>query len=484
MITKENLINLCRQGDKEILKTSEILLAGLDKHDLPKLVEERYLTRIKRGYYSLSEELLTEYINLLWSYNLKSDATKYLEKLYSHNKDNRSIVLKLLEANIEIGNLTNIIKYYKELVRLSRDEKEIADAKLYLKIMSYYLPLPEYLKEEADSINPKNTFIKGENGEIQNPLRNTLASGSYIAKEDLEIINDEVVNALLNAKNYGRIFINRAVINALENKDYYAINDLYNLLQNSRNIDNAEQIILLMAGKLLTLKKHPIASSEPHNSTLYSCLMSNNFAYALNFTIDNSILESMIKEAIMLSREWKNHSNTEEFISDFDEYKEELLKEKGAVILEYLTKSEKKQLDLLLSKEENLTAFNITDFGREITVLAYVDEKNKNTYDNLLNERAILTGDKDYEKYLEACLTSLSYDPKNTMTYLRIASTYEVLEDDEKAYKYYTICYGIATDEEKEKFSIGKLKRVVRKRLAGKSKQKIKVLKLQSKGNS
>lgn len=331
MITKNSLLELGKNIEREELTTQEILSCGFTKHDIPKLLENNIIKRKKRGYYEISYEYILEIGKRELTHKDYDSAKKIFEKLYTLDANNLEVIYALFKMNIVNGSLNDIIKYYMSLcnVMVSREDRKILN--LYLFLINQYLPLPSVLKEKAENLLLNDLADFYPEGNAEYIIAKNLYQGDYKKAHSLIHMNAssqkfEPVLLFIQAIAKNQSDLKTTLEEYTRAKNYRKIYLTLRSIQNVRKLSYEEDIIFLLIKKLCFFPKETKLLPQvgiPHNETLRSYVKANRFSEARDKFEMESDYSSLIR-LLLLENELLLRKKSMEFglytKDDFNSY--------------------------------------------------------------------------------------------------------------------------------------------------------------------
>ena len=306
MINKNNIEKLyeCLIDGKE-LTTKELKQIGFSSSDLTKLVKDGTLSRIKRGFYTLSNvDDLYFYGKKLISLKKYEKATLCFEKCYEidpkHPNANFQLFLR------EVNNKDYQLAFKKLDILLNNSNPHYKkDALFYLYLLNIITEIPEKYKPIISNLNYDDIKVSSLDKRfrdvfLQNKIRLSVFNQNLplalrqinenMMKSSKITVVDILTKKLIVAANEIRIENNKILLDLIKNKKY---EEIVNLLKGKEQkhfaLNEYEYNILNLTKLLLELiNGNKISKTDFKATTIYDAIKIGNYELALKLCIQKS----------------------------------------------------------------------------------------------------------------------------------------------------------------------------------------------------
>ncbi len=172
MINEENLNKLYEgliRGDS--LTTKNLNSYGFNSQDLKKLITQKQLTRIKRGYYAFqSVDALFFYGKTLIKRKEYQKATECFKKCYELNPRHLGICFQLFLRSIYIKDYESSFKYFDSLF-YTKNLYYKADSNFHLYLLNMITDIPKKYKEYMKNLKIEDIYVDVNDKRYKNTIQ-------------------------------------------------------------------------------------------------------------------------------------------------------------------------------------------------------------------------------------------------------------------------------------------------------------------------
>lgn len=409
MINEENLNKMfdgiIKINGKE-LTTQELNSYGFNSRDLLNLIENGFLKKVKRGYYSFVPiDDLFRYGKRLNELREYDKATACFKKCYELNPNHIGACFRLFLQAIQLKDYPTAFNYFERLYK-SDNKYYQNDNNFYLYLLSMITELPEQHKKFIKYIKLENVRVDFSDKRYGNVnyinkankvIISSLNQRFYLAyKQLLELsqqsgnlsARDVVIKTLLSQAIETQKNVRNNIALGVVAKMYEEIVVYLLKIQNQHHLSEVDECILMLAKNISEIKETDIFPKPQIGATnnLFEAIKGKNYELALSLSKDyNKIYEVNDNNNIlfMLLRD----------ITELINSKKEILKE---------SIQEKENMQIIESINNEKSTTNVTnktsfivimeylmkhDFDNSYNLLKkYLKEKNKNQYEVLIND--------------------------------------------------------------------------------------------------
>ena len=389
MINEENLNKLYNNLiEEKIITTKKLNEYGFNSTDLRKLIEDKTLKKIKRGYYSLNSADKVYYygekLNTLKEYD---KATQYFTRCLEINPNHYEACLQLLFRYIKLPNYEKALEYIDKLYDMKATNCQL-DSNFYLYLLSVITKLPEKYKNYAKILN-FNDFNNSFESTLQNKVRLSAYNQRFtLAKRQLkEIINQKecmntkdiilitLIEQALDVQNKNR----SEILKLLKSEDYEKVMEFLEDMALNHHLSILDNYVLILSKDLIKLNNSSLIPQINvfNTDNIFTAIDGKNYKLALELSLkyNNNINANSENNVIHILLHNINNKINE--LSLFSDVIDEDLNAKLRSLRNYLTKIDKEKYAGLV---EDLIKMSIFQEDKEFTkpqeVLTSIRENN------------------------------------------------------------------------------------------------------------
>lgn len=381
MITEEKLHKVYDKVTEEnIFKTKELSEMGFTGNDLTKLVNDKVLSRVKRGEYILVD------IESLFYYGKKTIQAKDYVKAnaiftacHKINPNHKGTLFQLFLESVNKENLDESFKFLDLLIKNSPEAYQ-RDYNVYLYLFNQFYTLPPNYQSYVQSLKEIDLMVlstdkRFQDKDYQNQIRKAIYKKQNASANNLlfnytsDNLKDSniVIRRLLSIAYKRQTELNKILIELIKNEDFEKIVELLSIERNPNSLTSNFYYILVIAKDILEIKRTGIIPkvNEIRTNNYLRAIDLHNYALALSLSAafnaskgrkDENVALTLILKAIM--REIKiTKDNLGYDKSVIRRVEEDILNkdipsalENLKAFLESINKSEYEHLTVLLTK--------------------------------------------------------------------------------------------------------------------------------------
>lgn len=434
MVTNEKLDNICKKTiNGETLTTNCLKECGLNLNDIKKLINDNFITKVKRAEYKLSNvEYLYRYSKKLSSLNDIENAIKGFLICYEINPSHSDTCLWLFIKSLIEEDYESVFKYFEGFYE-SNNELEKKDNLFLLYMLSFLTNIPDKYINELKQIDFKKIKIidpSVEDAHLLNCLRfhsmhtkygqaKRFLSEKKANQGSLSMLDLATMILIEKAKKIHDKKIKK-IKDYILNEDYDSIIALLNSNRKKEGfgLENKVLNLAIIAQKIRDTKEIPRPFYVMTNNTV-EAIEYNNFDLALKLSIEFSkksgfknednviylMLDNIVKMINKIKNTAEEVSEKQTNIESTEEYKKNttlleknfinLRENHGITILKPMPKEKRDMFINIIETTEDISYKEIGVSEPRRLVLIYAPNKNKFIYHNPIIKEA----DKLYREY-------------------------------------------------------------------------------------
>ena len=400
MISIENLEKLYDGViDGVTLTTKQLNEYGFNSTDIRKLIDDKTIERVKRGYFSFIDvNKLLYYGKKLCTLDKRERANLCFSKCHEIDPDNLSVCFQLFIGSIQDKNYEKAFELFDKL-SYSKNEFYSIDSNFHLYLLNYITDVPEKYREQARFIKYYDVKIPDNDKRYSdtlsyNRVRSSAMKGKFtfaykllnaiVKKNGKHTVQDVIEKSLLSqvimTEEKSRKFVNHLI----KEKKYDDIIKYYDDKRQKHNLVALEELIVRLSEEYLKIKDTstiPIPKIIDTNN-LFDAIDANRFDLALNYCVEFNSQHNINNEE---SPVFNILSDICELINSLKNNKVVEIKKEENIVAPNTAenKLEKKQSDnYLLSINSSLTDNDIDLAGKKIK--EYLKTIGKSEYEYII----------------------------------------------------------------------------------------------------